>query len=212
MPAVNSKWLLTSVCAGLVVGGVLVASSGLAAAESLSEEQIVNALKPKGLTRSMGAPAATARSAEDNQFLQNVRQKRTRGLSLNAREREKVSALKQDLPKIDLEDIQFEYNSARLSPDAIPTVDKLGRALSNSALSGSVFLLSGHTDAKGGEIYNQGLSERRAESVKKYLIERFRLKPDNLMTAGYGKKELKNANDPFAAENRRVEIVNMKDN
>lgn len=212
MPAVKSKQLLSSVCAGFVAGVVLVVAGGMARAESLSEDQIINALKPKGLTRSMGAPAPTARSADEDQFLDTVRKKRTRGLSLNAREREKVSEIKHDKPKIDMSDIQFEYNSAQLSPDALPTIDKLGRALSSSSLSGSVFLLSGHTDGKGGEDYNQGLSERRAEAVRKYLMERFRLKPDNLMTAGYGKKELKNPNDPFAAENRRVEIVNMKDN
>jgi outer membrane protein OmpA-like peptidoglycan-associated protein len=85
----------------------------------------------------------------------------------------------------------------------------LGRALAGAELQGAVVLLSGHTDARGTEAYNQGLSERRAEAVKHYLIETFRLPAANLTTAGYGKRALKNQGSPFAAENRRVQIVNL---
>ena len=74
---------------------------------------------------------------------------------------------------------------------------------------GSVFMLGGHTDAKGGDNYNQMLSERRAETVKRFLIQNYHLPAANLVSAGYGKNGQKNPNDPFAAENRRVEIVNM---
>ena len=70
-------------------------------------------------------------------------------------------------------------------------------------------MLSGHTDAKGSDDYNQKLSERRAEAVKKYLVEKLKLSPDNLTTAGYGRRDLKNKDNPFAAENRRVQIVNL---
>ena len=70
-------------------------------------------------------------------------------------------------------------------------------------------MLAGHTDAVGGEEYNQDLSNRRADSVKRYLTEKFGLPADTLVTAGYGKTRLKNANNPSAAENRRVEVVNM---
>ena len=70
-------------------------------------------------------------------------------------------------------------------------------------------MLAGHTDAKGGDDYNQGLSERRAEAVKRYLIERYRIQPDHLVAVGYGEKQLKAPTDPLGAENRRVQIVNM---
>jgi outer membrane protein OmpA-like peptidoglycan-associated protein len=72
-------------------------------------------------------------------------------------------------------------------------------------------MLGGHTDAKGSDEYNQTLSERRAETVKRFLMEKYHLPAANLVSAGYGKKGLKNAADPYAAENRRVEIVNMAD-
>ena len=70
-------------------------------------------------------------------------------------------------------------------------------------------MLGGHTDAKGTDDYNQKLSERRAETVKRFLIDNYKVSPDLLVTSGYGKAGLKNSADPFAAENRRVEIVNM---
>jgi outer membrane protein OmpA-like peptidoglycan-associated protein len=71
-------------------------------------------------------------------------------------------------------------------------------------------LISGYTDAKGGDEYNQHLSERRAEAVKRFLMQKFGLTSGTLVTAGYGKEQLKNTADPFAAENRRVQIANME--
>jgi outer membrane protein OmpA-like peptidoglycan-associated protein len=96
-----------------------------------------------------------------------------------------------------------------LTPQAEPQLNNLGQALTSSDLSGSVVLLGGHTDAKGGDDYNQKLSERRAETVKRFLMEKYRIPALNLVTAGYGKNGLKNPAAPLAAENRRVEIVNM---
>jgi outer membrane protein OmpA-like peptidoglycan-associated protein len=70
-------------------------------------------------------------------------------------------------------------------------------------------MLAGHTDGKGGDAFNQDLSERRAEAVKRYLIARYKLPAANLIAVGYGKSMLKNQANPFAAENRRVQVVNM---
>ena len=78
-------------------------------------------------------------------------------------------------------------------------------------LRGTTFALSGYTDAVGGEEYNMDLSSRRADAVKRYLTEKYNMAPDHLITAGYGKTHLKNANDPKSPENRRVQIVNMAD-
>ena len=51
--------------------------------------------------------------------------------------------------------------------------------------------------------------ERRATAVKRYLTEKFHIPAANLVSAGYGKEGYKNPTDPFAAENRRVEVINM---
>ncbi len=70
-------------------------------------------------------------------------------------------------------------------------------------------MLGGHTDARGSDEYNQGLSERRAETVKRFPVDTYKIPAANLVTAGYGRKAPKNPGDLYAAENRRVEIVNM---
>ena len=51
--------------------------------------------------------------------------------------------------------------------------------------------------------------ERRAEAVKRYLVENFNIPAENLSTAGFGKRVPKNKADPYAPENRRVQIANM---
>jgi outer membrane protein OmpA-like peptidoglycan-associated protein len=191
---------------------VAVLASGLAMAlphrpanaEELSTQQILNGLRASK-TRSLSTPGQPPQSAGDLAFVQRVRGQ-SRSLSLD--DREHVAAIAQQRPKIDLE-INFDYNSAALTPRTEPQLNNLGKALTSNELAGSVFMLGGHTDAKGSDEYNQALSERRAEAVKHFLIERYRVPAANLVSAGYGKNGLKNTADPFAAENRRVEIVNM---
>ncbi len=199
---------------GLAVAAAVLALSagvGSAYAEELTADQILNALKPKGLTRSLSgggaAPAEKALSPEDQRFLDGLRAKRTR--SLSAGERERVATLAKEKPSIDLT-ITFDYNSANISRKALPAVTELGKALSSPDLKGNVFMVAGHTDAKGGEEYNQRLSELRADAIKRYLSEKFGISAENLVTVGYGKSQLKNASDPLAEENRRVQVVNME--
>jgi outer membrane protein OmpA-like peptidoglycan-associated protein len=180
-----------------------------AAAEQPTAAQILNALKPKPLTRSLSNPAAARKAVDQDEerFLDSVRAKPARLLS--PEERARVATIALERPSIDLE-INFDYNSASISRKALPAVTELGKALSSPELKGSVVLLAGHTDGKGGDEYNQGLSERRAEAIKRHLIEKFGLKPQNLVAAGYGKTQLKNTGNPFADENRRVQVVNME--
>jgi outer membrane protein OmpA-like peptidoglycan-associated protein len=196
--------------AATFLAGVLTLSAGVGPALAqapLTEGQILEALKPR-ITRSLtGAPADTARTVEDRHVIDDaLHQSQTR--SLSSTQRDQVAAIAKDKPKIDLE-IYFDYKSAAISPRAVPDLTTLGKALSNPDLGGSVFMIAGHTDAKGGERYNLSLSEQRAEAVKRYLIQKFGFSADALMSVGYGKEHLKNTNDPYAAENRRVQVVNM---
>ncbi len=70
-------------------------------------------------------------------------------------------------------------------------------------MTGQNFEIDGHTDAVGAELYNQGLSERRANSVVAYLASQG-LDAATLKAKGFGKTRPRVA-DPFSAENRRVE-------
>ena len=89
-------------------------------------------------------------------------------------------------------------------------MQELGKALSQASLKGSTFVVAGHTDAIGGEEYNQGLSERRADTIKRYLTEKYGINGSDLVTVGYGKTKPKDANAPTDPANRRVQVVNME--
>ena len=80
--------------------------------------------------------------------------------------------------------------------------------MSDPKLKGGTFLIAGHTDAKGSDEYNLALSQRRAASVKAFLIETFKVDEGRLSVIGFGEEQLKNKDDPLADENRRVQIVN----
>ena len=86
----------------------------------------------------------------------------------------------------------------------------LGRALANPELKGSTFIVAGHTDAAGSDTYNQDLSERRADSIKRYLVEKSGIPAADLVTVGYGKTKLKDPANPLAEVNRRVQVVNTE--
>ena len=181
------------------------------AAGDVTEDQILKALTPtkKPLTRglSIGAPAEPAANPGETKFVSSIRGRTTRSLSKS--EREEIAAIVQDKPKIDLE-INFDYNSAEISAKSLTSVQALGRALSNAELKGSTFVVAGHTDAAGGEGYNQDLSERRADAIKRQLVEKYGINGGDLVTVGYGKSKLKDPNQPMAETNRRVQVVNME--
>jgi outer membrane protein OmpA-like peptidoglycan-associated protein len=193
------------------IGAALSMTAGLAfAGDTVSADQILSALKPKPVTRglSTGAPQQvdTAAQARETSFVDTLRNRKTRSLSLG--ERQEIAELAASKPKIDLE-IQFDYNSADIAKGSVQAVQELGKALSDASLKGSTFVVAGHTDAIGGEAYNQDLSERRADTIKKYLTEKYGIAGANLVTVGYGKTRPKDPNAPLDPINRRVQVVNM---
>jgi outer membrane protein OmpA-like peptidoglycan-associated protein len=190
----------------IAIGAALLTTSLLAfAGENVSSDTIVRALQPKPLTRglSVETPAATA---AEGRFVETLRNRKTR--SLSSGEREEIATIATDKPNIDLE-ITFDYNSADISATSLPSVQALGKALSDPNLKGSTFVVAGYTDAAGGEAYNQDLSERRADTIKRYLTEKYGVAGSDLVTVGYGKSRPKNPNDPMDPANRRVQVVNM---
>jgi len=194
----------------LTIGAAL--SIGAVKAEDVTEDQILKALAPekKPLTRSlsMGPPVADPAAAEaEGKFVQSLRNRSTRSLSMG--ERAQITTMVKDKPKIDLE-INFDYNSDRVSAKSLPSVQALGRALANPDLKGSTFIVAGHTDAAGSDVYNQELSERRADSIKRYLVEKSGISATDLVTVGYGKTQLKDPANPLAEVNRRVQVVNTE--
>lgn len=127
---------------------------------------------------------------------------------LSTGQRNEVAAIAQARPTIDLT-IYFDFNSAEISPKAVPTLVELGKALSSDALKGTRFLLAGHTDAKGGNAYNLKLSQRRADAIRQFLVAQFKVEEQRLLAIGYGEEQPKNTANPNADENRRVQVVNF---
>jgi outer membrane protein OmpA-like peptidoglycan-associated protein len=188
----------------LALGCIMCSAAGAPAAAQVSADQIINALAPAPSTRGLTQPDAKPMNESDRAFVRSLRH---RSRSLTFEESERVADLSKDWKKIDLE-IYFEYNSARIAREAEPQLNQLGDALRNPRLRNAAVVLGGHTDAKGSQSFNERLSDRRAEAVKRYLVERLNIPAENLTTAGYGKRHLKNPDEPYAAENRRVQILN----
>src|SRR5216684_9200655 len=194
----------------IALGAALSMTAGLALAGDnvISADQISKALQPKPLTRglSAGPQVDPAEQAKETKFVDSLRNRKSRSLSLG--EREEIAQIASSKPRIDLE-IHFDYNSADISKESTQAVQELGKALSQASLKGSTFVVAGHTDAIGGEEYNQGLSERRADTIKRYLTEKYGINGGDLVTVGYGKTKPKDPNAPMDPVNRRVQVVNM---
>jgi len=204
---------LTAMLSIAIVGAALSIGVGTAIAgdANVTEDQILQALAPakKPLTRglSVGPQTDPAKVAAEGAFVQKLRNRATR--SLSSGEREEIATIAKEKPNIDLE-INFDYNSADISKKSMPSVQALGKALTNPDLKGSTFVVAGYTDAAGSEAYNQDLSERRADAIKRYLTDKFGIAGSDLVTVGYGKTKLKDPGNPMGEANRRVQVVNLQ--
>jgi len=100
--------------------------------------------------------------------------------------------------------IEFAFDSAALSPNQKPRLEQLCRVMKASDIA--KFRIVGHTDSSGSDTYNERLSILRAEEVQRYFVSECGIDPARLEAIGLGERFLYNAEDPRAAENRRVEF------
>jgi OOP family OmpA-OmpF porin len=117
-------------------------------------------------------------------------------------------SVRQLMPSIDLNTINFETGSWEIPPDQAAKLqaiaDGLNRAISRNPRE--VFLIEGHTDAVGNDVDNLSLSDRRAESAAELLTQQFQVPAENLTSQGYGAQYLKEQTDGPSRINRRVTI------
>jgi outer membrane protein OmpA-like peptidoglycan-associated protein len=101
--------------------------------------------------------------------------------------------------------VLFASGKSTLLPDARGKLDQVAEALKNTD---GEFVVEGHTDSRGSASLNQRLSERRAETVRNYLIERG-VPPERIKAEGFGKTRpiASNRTAEGRANNRRVEVV-----
>lgn len=107
---------------------------------------------------------------------------------------------------VNIADVLFDFDKYELKPGAREKMAKVSGIL--LAYPGLKIELEGHTDSVGSDEYNQTLSERRANSVRAYLIGQG-VPPDTVTAAGLGKANpvASNSNEAGRLKNRRVEMV-----
>lgn len=100
----------------------------------------------------------------------------------------------------------YDFDSDRLRPEARTNLAALARSLADHP--GENLLIVGHTDSVGTVVYNQRLSERRAESAMQYLVSQG-IDRDRIATTGLGETEPKaeNATEAGRQTNRRIEVA-----
>jgi len=117
-------------------------------------------------------------------------------------------SVRQLMPRVDLDTVNFETGSWAVTPDQAAKLqviaDAINRAISRNP--SEVFLIEGHTDAVGSDLDNLSLSDRRAESVAEILTAQFQVPPENLTSQGYGEQYLKIQTQAAERQNRRVTI------
>jgi outer membrane protein OmpA-like peptidoglycan-associated protein len=107
---------------------------------------------------------------------------------------------------VNISDVLFDFNSATLKPGARERLARVSGILLGTP--GLKIAIEGHTDSVGSDSYNQGLSERRANSVREYMASQG-LQQGIVGTSGFGESKPVASNDTASGrqQNRRVELV-----
>ncbi len=187
----------------LVVIPLLLAAAPGFGQSNPSAEQIINALKPTGDLQSGGTRGIRLASPPGASSAgQGIGQVATQPMA-----RAQPSAYGRSINLT----VMFATDSAQLTPEAMATLDQLGRALSDRELADYRFRIEGHTDTVGSPDYNQSLSELRAAAVVAYLTTKFGVPKTRLEPVGMGEQGLLVPTPPQTPEvrNRRVQIVNL---
>ena len=114
-------------------------------------------------------------------------------------------------------DVLFDFDKSTIKPEAAAALHGVATIIADKG-KGRTVRIEGHTDGKGNAAYNQGLSERRAASVRQWLAQKEGLGQVNMTTQGFGASKPVAPNtkpdgsdDPEGRQkNRRVEIVVAK--
>ena len=108
----------------------------------------------------------------------------------------------------------FSTNSIQFSDQAKKDIDSfLSDLKGQSAESGLMFIVAGHSDNVGTDRYNYELSKRRADSIAEFLIVERKIDPSRMLVVGYGESApvADNRTEAGRAKNRRVEIMAYQD-
>jgi OOP family OmpA-OmpF porin len=200
-----------SLIASLVVAPLVLGSLPAFAQSSPSASQIINSLKPSG-NLVTGGTRGIRLAAPSNDSSQPAEKPAaaTQQQSHVASTKPVATPAAASAPAVNLT-VNFATGSAELTPEAIKTLDELGKALSSQDLSAYKFRIEGHTDTVGSAALNKTLSERRAEAVVDYIAKKYGVSADRMQAVGKGEEGLLVSTPPQTPEprNRRVEVINL---
>ena len=106
--------------------------------------------------------------------------------------------------------VNFDFDRSEVKEQYLPEIESVARFMEQ--YPDRVVELEGHTDSRGTDAYNLGLSQRRAEAVMAELVGRFGISPSRVSAKGFGESQPIGSNDSAQgrAENRRVITVVIK--
>ena len=179
----------------------------------IANEKILSAMARDEVDKGTAERQTVLAEARAHEAQRNAQQAQTAEERAKALERELADLKGKKTDRgvvVTLGDVLFDTGKATLKPGAYSTVERLAAVLKEDA--SRKVLIEGHTDNVGSDEYNQGLSERRAQSVQAALFERG-VEASQISTVGKGETTPVASNDDPAGrqQNRRVELVFQED-
>jgi len=179
----------------------------------IANEKILSAMAKDEIDKGTAERQTVLADARAHEAARNAQQAQTAEERAKALERELADLKGKKTDRgvvVTLGDVLFDTGKATLKPGAYSTIERLATVLKEDA--SRKVLIEGHTDNVGSDEYNQGLSERRAQSVQAALFERG-VDASQISTVGKGETTPVASNDNAAGrqQNRRVELVFQED-
>ena len=159
-----------------------------------------------GLALALGTPAAAAADEPNVKLYEQQLSADELAQKLFPPKMRSIVAIDQPEPEVVGFPIQFEFNSAALTPEAKPYLDEVGKMLKLEHLTSERLVIEGHTDAVGSDAYNQRLSLQRAKSVARYLNQTHGIGAERLEIRGLGESQPLPEVAPTDGRNRRVQF------
>jgi OOP family OmpA-OmpF porin len=106
--------------------------------------------------------------------------------------------------------VNFDFDRSEVKPEYFSEIEEVSDFMAQ--YPDVVIELEGHTDSRGTEQYNLGLSDRRAAAVRQVMIDRFNVQASRISSRGFGESQpvASNDTDTGRAQNRRVMTVIIK--
>jgi outer membrane protein OmpA-like peptidoglycan-associated protein len=206
---------MRSTIAALIIIPSFLVAAPVSAQSNPSVDQIIKSLTPMGdvsrsATRGIRLSPNTGTPAEVRSSALPITQASVKATKSPDSDTSIAQPQHAAAPSVNLT-VNFALGSAELTPQAIKTLDDLGKALSSDTLANFRFRVEGHTDTVGTREFNRSLSERRAAVVVEYIVEKYKVPAGRLEPAGLGADHplVQTADQVAEARNRRVQVVNL---